>query len=217
MTPIQRSKVGATMLATFLALGCGGSDDGNGGTTDPPTTGTVRVTVTADGAARPGVTTRLFAGGGSTATATQPTGSDGRTSFANVPAGTHDVEITVPDGYSLAEGEEARKSVDVTAGATANVAFELVDDNVGEVVEITLNGTTFSPSDVTISPGTTVRWINGDGVDHTVTPDGHTEWSSAALGTQGAVFEHTFDNTGEFPYYCIPHQAQGMTGIIRVE
>jgi plastocyanin len=218
MTLLQRSKVGATVLATFLALGCGGSDNGgNGGTTDPPTTGTIRATVTADGAARPGVTTRLFAGGGSTVTATQTTGTDGGTSFTNVPAGTHDVEIEVPDGHSLAEGEEARQSVDVTAGATADVDFELVDNNAGEVVEITLSGTSFSPADVTISPGTTVRWINGDGVDHTVTPDGHNEWSSASLGTQGAVFEHTFDNTGEFPYYCIPHQAQGMTGIIRVE
>lgn len=217
MTLIQRSKVGATLLTTLLALGCGGSDGENGGTTDPPTTGTVRATVTADGAARPGVTTRLFEGGGTSVTATQSTGSDGRSSFDDVPAGTHDVDLEVPDGFSLADGEEARKSVDVTAGATASVGFELVDDDLGEVVEITLNGTSFSDADVTISPGTTVRWINGDGVDHTVTPDGHSEWSSAALGSQGAVFEHTFDNSGDFPYFCIPHQAQGMTGIIRVE
>lgn len=214
MTPFQRSKVGATVLATFLALGCGGSE---GGTTDPTTTGTIRVTVTADGTARPGVTTQLFAGGGTSVTATQTTGSDGRTSFANVPAGTHAVEIEIPEGYSLAVDEEVRESVDVTAGATANVSFELVEDDASEVVEIVASGTSFSDADLTISPGTTVRWINGDGVDHTVTPDGHSEWSSAALGSQGAIFEHTFDNTGDFPYYCIPHQAQGMTGIIRVQ
>lgn len=217
MTPFQRSKVGAVVLAVLLALGCGGSDGDNGGTTDPPTTGTVESTVTADGTARPGVTTRLFEGGGTSVTANQTTGTDGRASFANVPAGTHDVEIEIPDGYSLAASEEARKSVDVTAGATANVAFALLADDPGEVVEIIASGTSFSNADLTISPGTTVRWINGDGVDHTVTPDGHSEWSSAALGSQGAIFEHTFDNTGDFPYYCVPHQAQGMTGIIRVQ
>lgn len=216
MTLLPRSKVGATVLATLVALGCGGSDGGDNGT-NPPTTGTVRATVTEDGTARPGVTTQLYEGGGSTITATQTTGTDGRTSFTSVPAGTHDVGIEVPDGYSLAAGETARKSVDVTAGSTANVAFSLTQDEGAEVVEITASGTSFSPADVTISPGTTVRWINGDGVDHTVTPDGHTEWLSAALGSQGAIFEHTFDNTGEFPYFCIPHQAQGMTGIIRVQ
>lgn len=217
MTHFQRSKVGATVLATLLALGCGGSDGDNGGMTDPPTTGTLRATVTADGAARPGVTTRLFASGGSSVTATQVTGTDGRASFADVPAGTHDVDIEVPEGYSLDVDEEARKSIDVTAGATANVDFDLVEDNPGEVVEITASGTSFSSADVTISPGTTVRWINGDGMEHTVTPDGHSEWSSASLSSEGAIFEHTFESTGEFPYDCIPHLSQGMSGIIRVQ
>ena len=137
--------------------------------------------------------------------------------FTNVPAGTHAVEVEVPGGFSLDTGEDDRKSVTVTAGGTANATFALVQDDPGNVVEIFLNGTSFSNADVTIAPGTTVRWINQDGMTHTVTPDGHSAWTNRTLATQNATFEHTFGATGTFNYYCQPHQAQGMTGVIRVQ
>lgn len=84
-------------------------------------------------------------------------------------------------------------------------------------VEVTLQSDAFAPAQVTIEAGTTVRWINGGAVQHTVTPDGHDEWSRAVLDSDGQVFEHTFDEPGEFPYLCEPHQALGMVGTIRVE
>ncbi|MEX2473208.1 MAG: plastocyanin/azurin family copper-binding protein [Gemmatimonadota bacterium] len=217
MTLLQRSKVGAIILVGAIGWACGGDDGGNGGT-DPTTTGTVRVTVNADGSAHQGATVRLFESGGSTASATQTTGSDGRVTFSDVPEGTHDVEIDVPTGFSLDDGETEQKSVTVTAGATANATFAIVEDeNQGNVEEITAVTPSFSNPDLTISPGTTVRWINGDGVLHTVTPDGHSEWASATIASSGDTFEHTFNTTGEFAYFCDPHQAQGMTGIIRVQ
>lgn len=213
MTRSTRSRLIPVAVASLLAVGCGGDDGG----TDPVTTGTVRVTVNADGSAEPGVTVRLFPNGGSSASATQTTGSDGRVTFSDVPTGTHEVGIDVPSGFSLGTGETERKSVTVSAGATANATFAIVEDAPAEnVVEITAANLTFTDNDVTIAPGTTVRWINGDGVFHTVTPDGHTEWSSANLGS-GATFEHTFNTAGDFPYHCNPHLAQGMTGIIRVQ
>ncbi|MDX1674974.1 MAG: plastocyanin/azurin family copper-binding protein [Longimicrobiales bacterium] len=86
-----------------------------------------------------------------------------------------------------------------------------------DVVEVQAMGDlTFSPPDVTIEPGTTVRWVNESGIFHTVTPDGHTEWASADL-SDGTTFEHTFNTEGTFPYYCEPHVGQGMTGTITVE
>jgi plastocyanin len=202
------------LLATLALLSCGGGD---GGTTDPATTGTLRVTVTADGTGRAGVTVRRFASGASTATESQTTGGNGVATFSTVSPGSHDVEIDVPDGFALDQGESDRKAVSVTAGATTNTSFALSSDDAGEVVEILLSGTSFSDADVTITPGTTVRWINQDGMDHTVTPDGHGEWSSAALNNTGQSFSHTFTAEGTLEYFCQPHFASGMTGVIRVQ
>ncbi len=88
----------------------------------------------------------------------------------------------------------------------------------GDVTVINLTGAlTFSPDDVTISPGTTVRWVNQTNLEHTVTPDGHSEWTEWETTASGQEFEHTFGTTGTFEYFCEPHLANGMTGVIRVE
>ncbi len=77
----------------------------------------------------------------------------------------------------------------------------------------------FSPSSVTIHPGDTVRWTWG-GNFHSSTsgipgaPNGI--WDSGIL-TQGATFSHTFNSTGTFPYYCIPHGGCcGMVATVNV-
>ena len=70
----------------------------------------------------------------------------------------------------------------------------------------------FSPNELTIPVGTTVRWENADRMPHTVTsgtsdgalgaPDGM--WDSGVLET-GATFEFTFDAAGAYGYFCQPH------------
>ena len=83
---------------------------------------------------------------------------------------------------------------------------------------ITLTGNrTFCPNSVTISAGTTIRWVNGSTTFHTVTPQGHTEFNRWTTDTSGQSMEHTFSNTGTFNYFCEPHQALGMTGVIIVQ
>ncbi len=84
-------------------------------------------------------------------------------------------------------------------------------------VEIQLQAESFQPGDVLIEPGTTVRWVNAQSIQHTITPDGHNEWERAVVTEANEVFEHTFHDEGTFPYFCEPHQAVGMTGRIRVE
>lgn len=207
---------GVSILAAGIAmLACGD----NGGTTDPPDeTGDVRVTVAADGAAESGITVSLFAGPGGSALDTETTGSDGRATFTDLDVGSYQVEVDVPEGRELAEGEDARKSVTVTANQRTDVEFDFVPADMGNVVEVVLTGNlTFEPSDVTIAPGTTVRWRNQQSMLHTVTPDGHSEWTSASLSAANETFEHTFSDAGEFDYFCEPHLSQGMTGIIRVQ
>ena len=74
----------------------------------------------------------------------------------------------------------------------------------------------FSQTTVTITPGTTIRWVNTTTNFHTVTPDGHTEWTEWQTTTNGEMFEVTFDTAGEYPYFCVPHLSLGMTGSIVV-
>lgn len=86
------------------------------------------------------------------------------------------------------------------------------------VVEIHLTtGFTFSEAELTIEPGTTVEWINDDDIFHTITPDGHSEWTRREMSVEGETFRHTFDTEGVFPYLCEPHESQGMTATITVE
>lgn len=94
---------------------------------------------------------------------------------------------------------------------------QVLDPN-GDVVEISLTQVnTFEPGEVTIAPGTTVRWINAAPIFHTITPDGHEEWLRATLDDTGDTFEHTFEEAGIFPYFCEVHENVGMTGTITVQ
>jgi plastocyanin len=210
-------------LFPLLAIGglvfiqaCGGGDNGGGnGPTDPPTTGTLVVTVRADGSGLAGVTVNRFAPGGTTPASSSVTGSDGRATFSNLDPGSWEIEVVVPSQYELATGEDDRKSATVVAGATANVSFDLEDTFSGEVVEAR-DDLTFSQPNLVISAGTSVRWVNTGIMLHTVTPDGHSEWSAANLGSNGSTFTHTFDTPGTYEYFCEPHVESGMTGTVTV-
>jgi plastocyanin len=102
-----------------------------------------------------------------------------------------------------------------------------------EAEEVIAVGLKFMPEDLTIAAGTTVRWTNGEAINHTVTsgawgevneesglrgtqtPDGMFDHDLAPMGSEGDTFEFTFDEPGEYLYYCEPHL--GMNGIITVE
>lgn len=206
----------ATLLAAAgLALSC---DDGNGGGTGTEDPATISATVTADGSNRSGVTVLLFEPGGTTATSTATTGSNGVATFSNLDAGSYEVEIQVPAGFDLGSNEQGRKPVSVMAGQTADVPFSLVSLQSGGTVEISLTtNNTFSNPNVTITAGTTVRWTNDIDRFHTITPDGHTEWQRVTMNQAGDTFSHTFNTAGTFDYFCEPHVDLGMTGTITVQ
>ncbi len=76
----------------------------------------------------------------------------------------------------------------------------------------------FNPQDVVVPVGTTVIWVNQDGAPHTATADDGKLFKSDLL-SKGQSFKHTFDQVGEFPYYCELHGSAGgqdMAGKIKV-
>ena len=80
------------------------------------------------------------------------------------------------------------------------------------------SGTSFAPEEVTIAPGDTVvwEWTGEGGAHNVVAEDGAFNSGSPEEGS-GITFEHTFQETGEFSYYCEPHEAVGMVGTVIVQ
>jgi len=82
-----------------------------------------------------------------------------------------------------------------------------------ETIDVAIEGFAFTPNDLTISVGTTVRWTNNDAAPHTSTSDDMTTWDSGTL-TTGQDWSFTFTEAGAFPYHCEIHPS--MTANITV-
>jgi hypothetical protein len=78
----------------------------------------------------------------------------------------------------------------------------------------------FTPDTLNINQGDSVLWINTTAIGHTTTsgvngvPDGY--WDSGSMPANDS-FAFQFDSVGSFPYYCTPHWALGMVGLIIVD
>jgi plastocyanin len=78
---------------------------------------------------------------------------------------------------------------------------------------VTIDNFTFKAPIVTVKPGTTVTWTNGDDIPHTVvSKDG--VFKSKVLDT-GDKFSFTFAKAGQFGYFCSLHPH--MTGMVIVK
>ena len=79
----------------------------------------------------------------------------------------------------------------------------------------------YSLSEVRVSVGATVTWVNMDGVMHTVSFGGHGDGHQAGPGVDSGplyhmdVWSYTFVEPGTYEYHCDPHPY--MTGKIIVE
>lgn len=72
----------------------------------------------------------------------------------------------------------------------------------------------FSPAEITIKSGDTIRWTNKEKRQY------HSVWFEQSGDAEpdyffpGEFFEKTFSDIGDFPYRCGPHPR--MTGIVHV-
>jgi plastocyanin len=84
----------------------------------------------------------------------------------------------------------------------------------GAATTITITRFAFDPRELTVAPGTKLRWVNRDETPHTVASQGSTRvFASKALDTDDQ-FEFTFADEGDFPYFCTVHPF--MTGVVHV-
>ena len=97
----------------------------------------------------------------------------------------------------------------------------------------------YAPKRIEVEQGTTVTWENTGSIGHTITayeddiPDDADYWASGGFDSQqaavdgyetdqggnveaGGSYEYTFETKGEYKYYCIPHEINGMVGYVKV-
>ena len=88
-------------------------------------------------------------------------------------------------------------AVEVTMGSGGNLIFE--------------------PSDISISAGDTVTFVNGMLPPHNVIVEDHPELDHEALALlPGEEFDVTFTEAGDYTYWCAPHKGAGMIGHVHV-
>ncbi|MGO8909105.1 MAG: cupredoxin family copper-binding protein [Bradyrhizobium sp.] len=68
---------------------------------------------------------------------------------------------------------------------------------------VTIDNFTFTPPELTVAAGTTVKWVNHDDIPHTVV-DKNKAFRSKALDTDDA-YSFTFASAGTFDYFCGLH------------
>ena len=207
---MTRTKLLAGALLTLLAACSGGGTGGNPPVSDQK--GSVTGKVTASGSGVSGAQVSLP---GSTA---QTTDAAGQFTFENVAAGSYTVSVTLPAGYAMASGESASKPANVARGQAATVNFTLSRTAPVETREVDLQASSFSPTEVTVTKGSTIHWVNKTATTHTITPDNSGQaggWAAQNISGSGTDFSHTFSTTGAFTYRCTIHA--GMTGTIKVQ
>ena len=97
-------------------------------------------------------------------------------------------------------------------------------------------GLEFRPARVSVGEDRTVEWVNDGDITHTVTaygdelPPGAAYFASGGFDSEtaarrnleaglvgpGETYAHAFRTAGEHPYFCVPHEGSGMTGVVEV-
>jgi plastocyanin len=206
----RRALLSATVLAAAGLAGCGGD-----GAADDSSDDTAAATETATD--RPPGTTA----GATTATQTEaatPTATDTETATATPT----DTETATRTATRRDTGTPTPTRTD-TATPTATAASG--GDGAAVTVTVAPNGSlSFSPEEVTVAVGETVRWEwagSGHNVEPTEVPAG-ADWSGTPGGggdtyDTGYVYEHAFEVAGRYDYECVPHGSFGMVGAVIVE
>lgn len=77
----------------------------------------------------------------------------------------------------------------------------------------------YLPYEVRVAAGGTITWVNNDTAAHTATgghmPEGPSGVFDSGLFMAGSSFSHTFEESGEYQYFCMVHP--WMVGVVIVE
>jgi plastocyanin len=120
------------------------------------------------------------------------------------------------DGVESAAADDTTENVD---GADNEEAIVIIPEG-----SSSLTDDAYRPNPIEVNTGDTVTWINDDLTSHTATsgnPEsgstgmfGGTDDSPEIIGSEGGTQSFTFDEAGEFEYYCTLHPSMVGTVIV---
>ncbi|MEF8856466.1 MAG: plastocyanin/azurin family copper-binding protein [Haloplanus sp.] len=135
-----------------------------------------------------------------------------------------------------------RRRVLATLGsalATGSAGCTAVGTLGGDDGDVGMTAVAFEPATITVSAGDEVVWYNNSARAHSITAyeDGipadaayfatggfdseraaREAWDGMSGSiTTGETFSHTFEVSGTYSYFCIPHERAGMVGQVVVE
>jgi amicyanin len=87
--------------------------------------------------------------------------------------------------------------------STPCLAQDASNAGAGPVATVSMDHNTFTPSEITVAPGTTVTWVNTEAMPHTVV-DLNKGFRSKTL-VKDATFSFTFTTPGDYSYLCSIH------------
>jgi len=103
----------------------------------------------------------------------------------------------------------------IAAIGLIGVAFaqQTRDVDVGPGFQLIFRDTYSGTNETVINVGDSVRWVWRSGYHTTTSYDNL--WDQEISSVQ-RTFTYTFNQTGVYEYYCIPHELVGMVGTVRV-
>jgi plastocyanin len=108
----------------------------------------------------------------------------------------------------------ATPSPDITLTLPVSLMTPTLTSSVSDNT-ITIVKNTFRPADMTVNPGSTVRWVNADDHPHRIEFEDKSFSTSAFLLGASQSASQRFDHAGSYNYSCMIHPE--MKGTIIVE
>ena len=138
-------------------------------------------------------------------------------------AGENETETTTDNETENETGateDNETEDANETEGDNETAGNETGGGDAEEVIAGPNGELVFDPEELTISTGTTVRWVwesDTHNVVPTEQPD-ESDWEGyPEIENAGFEYEHTFETPGDYEYVCEPHESAGMVGTITVE
>jgi plastocyanin len=111
-----------------------------------------------------------------------------------------------------------RRSNDVTGGVMRADGMNNGNDSAGAAPvtaapnTVTISNFAFAPAALTVKTGTTITWINQDGVNHSIIADQPSSSApSSPLFGKSATYTFTFKKAGTYAYHCGVHPEMQAT------
>ena len=129
------------------------------------------------------------------------------------------IEVELEDSVSVESSTEETTDVETAVEEPAGPQTHTVDVPAGTSVPgCEETNSCWSPADITINAGDTVEWDNIDTAAHTVTSgspaDGPSGVFDSSLLMASATYAFTFEDAGNYDYFCMVHP--WMVGTVSV-